>query len=125
MREELIQICLDAVVPFTKWNDRDSYSAQVNIQSIYAGLIGGCEFKVSIKEDTIDICFEPPTKEQKQAFRYLEIDSREDYFQWMSEQGEDDPTMFDGSGIDWNSTYLCGYLPTRQRLEKVSGGDWY
>jgi len=33
--------------------------------------------------------------------------------------------MFDGYGIDWNSDYLSSYLPTREKLERVDGDDWY
>jgi hypothetical protein len=33
--------------------------------------------------------------------------------------------MFEGCGIDWNSNYLGGYLPTRKRLDEANGEDWY
>jgi hypothetical protein len=36
--EDLIKLCEDAVVPCSKWDNRDSYSAQKKIQSIYEGL---------------------------------------------------------------------------------------
>jgi hypothetical protein len=126
-REDLIQLCRDSVVPHQKWNNRDSYSSQVGVQSIYAGLTGGVPFTYNIEGDTIWITFEKPTKEQKSKFEYLPIDSREDYFEWYrTEYGDEyESEMFDGYGIDWNSDYLSSYLPTRERLERVDGDDWY
>ena len=126
-REDLIQICRNSVVPHQKWNNRDSYSSQVGVQSIYEGLTGSVPFTYTIDGDTIWITFEKPTKEQKDKFEYLPIDSREDYFEWYrNEYGDDyEPEMFDGNGIDWNSNYLSGYLPTPERLERVDGDDWY
>jgi len=96
--EDLIQICRDAVVPYQKWNDRDSYSAQVNVASIYEGLTGGVPYTYKIDNRTIGIYFKKPT-----------------------------PEMFDGYGIDWNSdsNYFGGYLPTPDRLKEADGEDWY
>lgn len=128
-REDLIQICRDAVVPYTKWNDRDSYSAQRNIQSIYEGLSVGLEYTISIDGNSIDIYFKPPTDAQLNDMvnNYLEIDSRDSYIDWyIQENGEDsNPEMFDGYGIDWRSDYLGSYMPTRERLDNANGYDWY
>jgi len=49
-RKELIEICKDAVVHHTKWKNRDSFSAQKSIQSIYKGLTAGLNFRVVTKE---------------------------------------------------------------------------
>ena len=46
-REELIDLCRDAVVHHTNWGDRDSYSAQVNIQEAYRALTAGWDFELS------------------------------------------------------------------------------
>ena len=81
-REDLIQLCKDAVVSCSKWHDRDSYSAQVNIQNAYKGLTGGVPYKYDIEYSCICIVFEKPTREQRKAFKHLEIDSLEDYIDW-------------------------------------------
>ena len=125
-REELIQICKDAVVPYTKWRNRDSYAAQVNIASIYQGLCAGINYILTGERyDAIWIEFEEPTEDQiNDLSKYnLGIDSREDYLAGFSE--DDDPEMFDGNGIDWTDSYKGGYLPTPERLKQVNGGDWY
>jgi len=126
-REELIQICKDAIVPCEKWNDRDSYSSQVLISDIHALLSTGAEFEIgeNTDDDTIWIYFKNLTEEQKNnRHQYqLSIDSREDYFEKRDPDYETE--MFDGHGIDINSSYLGGYMPTRKRLEESNGEDWY
>lgn len=126
-REELIQICKDAVVPCEKWIDRDSCAAQLGVQSIYAGLTAGVSYSCDIEDDTLWITFRKPTKNQKAKFEHLSVDTLDDYLAWYYKTygGNSDPEMFWGCGIDWNSTYLVGYLPTRERLIEVNGGDWY
>jgi trehalose-6-phosphate synthase len=126
-RKQLIELCQKAVVHHTKWNDRDSYLAQKSVQSIYAGLTGNVSYTYTIEDNSIWITFKKPTKEQKDKFEYLSIDSIEDYFEWYKNEYGDRylPEMFDGYGIDWNSDYLSSYLPTPERLEEVNGSDWY
>ena len=57
----------------------------------------------------------------------LQIDSREDYCEWYkNEYGEEfDGEMFESGGIHWNENYFTTYMPTKERLEKVDGEDWY
>jgi len=128
-RQELIDICLDAVVPFKEWNDRDSYSSQVLLESIYQGLKAGVDYTVKIEGETIWIYFEEPTEGQRKKLQEnrLDIDSRDDYIKWYLEEYGDEcyPEMFDGYGINWDSPYRGGYLPTRERLNYANGGDWY
>jgi len=128
-REELIQICEDSVVSCEKWQDRDSASAQKNIQSLYAGLTGGVPYSYNIENDSIYIVFEKPTKEQIENMQYFCVDSWDDWREWyIKENGEEEslPEMFEGNGIDWYSNgYLGGYLPTEERLDKTKGEDWY
>jgi hypothetical protein len=132
-REELIKICQDAVVHHKKWSDRDSYSAQKEIQSIYKGLTAGLDFRVVQKEDnpeyhsteeTLIIEFLHPIDEEKlEKGLHLAISSREDYFRDCDPEYEGE--MFDGKGIDFESSFTIGYMPTRKRLNRVAGNDWY
>ena len=131
-RKELISICEAAVVPYQKWNNRDSYAAQVNLDSIYKGLNAGVKYTLTPEmnhslgyESTYIISFKKPTKKQMSNLcsYSLNIDSREDYFAEFGYEGE----MFDGNGIDWNNSYdyRCGYMPTRKKLNEINGEDWY
>lgn len=125
-RKKLIQICKDAVVHYTKWNDRDSYSAQVNIQSIYKGLTAGLNYTIEPDTDerTIWISFNQPIDFEKlKDGEYLEISSRDDYFTDLDPEYETE--MFDGNGIDFYSNYTGSYMPTRKKLDECNGGDWY
>lgn len=126
-RDELISICKDAVVHHTKWGDRDSYSAQVNLQSIYKGLTAGLLYTIDKSTDdrTIWITFKQPIDLEKlNKGEYLNISSREDYFNDCDPDYESE--MFDGYGIDFASNYTGSYMPTRKRLEDVGdGNDWY
>ena len=122
--EDLIKICEDAVVPYNKWHDRDSYSAQMNIQDIYKRLKAGIEYTISNDHsfNSIQIDFKKPTETQVEEMKnhYLNIDSLEDY---RKEYGYDDE-MFNAYPDDVHS-YSSGYLPTREKLNEVNGDDWY
>jgi len=124
-REELIKICEDAVVPYTKWGDRDSYSAQCNISDIHGLLSVGAEYNIGgeTNEDTIWIIFKNITDKQEHDYtrHLLPIDGLEDYFG----EGGHESEIFDGGGINIGGAYLGGYMPTRKRLEEVDGEDWY
>jgi len=54
-REELIEICEDAVVPCEKWNNRDSYFAQILIQDIYAMLKANVKYTIKQEDKTLFI----------------------------------------------------------------------
>lgn len=133
-RDELISICKDAVVHHTKWQNRDSYSAQKGIQSIYKGLTAGLKFRVVTKkidpdyhsnERTLIIEFLQPINFDKlETGLHLDISSREDYFKYCCPDYECE--MFDGDGIDFQSRFTKTYMPSRQKLESVgTGNDWY
>jgi hypothetical protein len=133
-RKYLIELCEDAVVHHTKWRDRDSYSAQKGIQSIYKGLTAGLDYRIVTKKIspsyyssdwTLIIEFLQPIDFKKlESGKHLEISSKEDYFRDCDP--EYDTEMFDGEGIDFYSSYTQTYMPTRQRLEKTGiGNDWY
>ena len=133
-REELVQLCLDAVVHHTKWQNRDSYSAQKNLQSIYKGLTAGLDYRIVTKEidanyhsddTTLIVEFLQPIDFDKLVTgRHLDISSRDDY--WKDCEPDYEGEMFDGNGIDFNSSYTQTYMPTRKRIEEVGiGNDWY
>ena len=131
-REELIELCKDAVVHHSKWCDRDSYSAQRGIQSIYRGLTAGLEFQILTKDvspdyysnnKTIIIEFIQPIDFKKlDNGEYLEISSIEEYFEYND---SDSCEMFEGDGINFHSNFTCTYMPTRERLINSDGSDWY
>jgi hypothetical protein len=122
-REELISICENAVVSFQDWNDRDSYSAQVQLSDIYHMLKCGFKYQTQIDNETIWINFIDISEEDKKNYRTknysLNIDSREDY---LEEYGYDSE-MFDAFGISLE--HPQGYIPTREKLNKMNGKDWY
>lgn len=141
-RDELIDICTKSVVPASKWNDRDSYSAQVNITDIYSLLKAGCEYGYSISDRVINIEFRNITRSQylESSNHRLNIDSIEDYLELNGEDAE----MFYRSPlcipedlfklrknpktkekILVYSGNVFGYIPTPERLLEVDGDDWY
>ena len=133
-REELIEICQDAVVHHTKWMNRDSYSAQKGVQSIYKGLTAGLDFRIVTKEispdyhsnsDTLIIEFlQPIDFEKLETGLELSISSREDYFEDCDPKYKTE--MFDSNGIDFHSNWTGTYMPTRKKLEECGiGNDWY
>jgi hypothetical protein len=126
-REELIEICKDAVVHHTKWGNRDSYSAQLGIKDVYKGLTAGLPFIIDddSNDRTIWIEFiQPVDLAILENGENLEISSREDYFKDCDPEYESE--MFDGRGIEFESTYTITYMPTRKRLEECGiGNDWY
>lgn len=133
-REELIGLCEDSVVHYSKWHDRDSYSAQVGIQSIYQGLTAGLDFRIITEEidpdyhstdSTLIIEFIQPIDFDKLANgKHLEISTREEYFENRDPNYESE--MFNGYGIDFFGTYTKTYMPTRKRIEECGiGNDWY
>jgi hypothetical protein len=127
-REELISICEDAVVHHSNWQDRDSYLSQLSVQAIYKGLTAGIDFTIgdSTTYKSIWITFTRPINMEKlETGKYLEISSREEYFEECDPERETE--MFDSytNGIDWNGSYTTSYLPTRKRLEERGlGEDW-
>ena len=121
-REELIDICEDAVVPYTKWNNRDSYAAQMEISTIWAGLVAGLDYRIlpDTDDETIWIEFYNIDLEKLDHVYNLNIDDLEDY-----REAFPDDEMFIGYGIDfYHGNHFSGYMPTRERLEEVNGEDW-
>lgn len=149
-RDDLISLCERAVVPCREWNDRDSFSAQVNLQECYDYLNRGYIYDITNESDrTIWISFKNVTKNQlkNDPIYYLSIDDISEYREYCEEEGiEFDMFESSGSYINWNNfkTYynendendplnfeeiyqgnLGGYIPTEFRLAEADGGDWY
>lgn len=133
-RETLIQLCKDAVVHHTKWQNRDSFIAQKGIQGIYKGLTAGLSFKILTEENspdyhsdeyTIIIQFDKVVnQEDLEKGLNLEISSREDFFRDCCPDYECE--MFDSDGLDFSGDWVCQFMPSRKRIESVGiGNDWY
>ncbi len=125
-REELIELCEDSVVHWTKWHNRDSYASQVGIQSIYKGLTAGLDYRIIVRRDNPETWIieflQPIDFEKLKDGKHLEISAREDY---LKEFGSD-VEMFDGEGIDFHSGYTQTYMPSRERVNRIGiGNDWY
>ena len=149
-REDLIDLCERAVVSCTKWNNRDSYSSQVNIQECYDYLKRGYDYDITTESDnTVWINFKNVTKTQLQTddVCWLSIDDIDDYREYCDLEGIEYGEMFESNRyINWKNfeSYfndtdesdplnfeqiykgrLGGYIPTEYRLAKADGEDWY
>ena len=97
-REDLLQICADALVPQEKWHDRDSASAQRQLGECFILLSAGCDYTV---------------REGAQNMLWVHV-----FYNGFSsfEYGRTDPRNQDDEEF---------YVPTRERLDRNKGGDWY
>lgn len=94
-REELIALCDRGVVPQTKWNNRDSAAAQLQLAECRALLLAGCVFELA------------PQSPQPTTW-WIDIDYRGfSYFEY----GELKHGIF--------------YVPKDDRLNEAAGEDWY
>ena len=149
-REDLIDICMRAVVPCSQWRDRDSFSAQVNLQEVYDYLKRGYDYDILTNSDnTVWVTFKNVTKNNLKNDNgyYLSIDDIDEYREYCNAEGIE-CDMFESVGrhINWNDFYtfhneadesdprnfeevyngvLGGYLPTEFRLAERDGDDWY
>lgn len=100
-REQLIELCLQGIVPVKMWSNRDTAHSQQKLGMAAALLTAGCDFYFTADpktdESTIWIEISFPGF---QAFEYGPSD-REYY----------DTELF--------------YIPTPKRLRDADGGDWY
>lgn len=124
-REDLISLCERSVVSFERWNNRDSYVSQLNIQFIHRCLVCGLDYDITNQYERISIQFKDITEEQKEKYRTyygeLQIDSIDDYFEMFGRDSE----MFESYNDDIDFSYVGGYIPTPERLERVGLEDWY
>jgi len=99
-RDELIALIEAAIVPESKWRNRDSAEAQKQLGECWAQLQAQCEFtaRPDDRRPTETILVNVFAKGFT-AFEY-------------------------GGGM---KSYDCEmyYVPTRERLERNAGGDWY
>lgn len=106
-REELIKICEKAIVPESKWSDRDSASSIRQVGDCWALLKAGCDFEVRTKENT-----------EKDSNCITDEDTI-----WVD-------FFFNGFqrfeyGEDVDKEEKTNYLPTPKRLSEIKGKDWY
>lgn len=123
-RDELINICYRSIVPYTEWNNRDSFVAQLNVNEAYGLLSVGAEYTVSLENDHIIwLRFENLTPEliRESHWHNLDYDSIDDY----RELYPDDEIFEYYSSVDVDETSTSCYLPTMSRLEKTEATDWY
>jgi hypothetical protein len=133
-REDLIEICKLSVVHHSKWGNRDSYSAQRTIQSIYKGLTAGLDFRIITKE--IDPNYhsseyvliieflQPIDFDKLEKGEFLKISTRDEYFALRDPNREGE--MFNGEGIDFYDSYTKSYMPTYNSIRFYGiGNDWY
>ncbi len=102
-REELIQICEQAIVPEEKWGNRDSPDSMDQLGRCAVFLKCGCEFWIH-----------PPAKESG-----CHMDERTI---WLSIDHKTFNTFEYGGGYTESESY---WLPTPQRLADAEGDDWY
>lgn len=99
-REELVSICERAIVPESKWCDRDSAGAQRQVGETWALLRAGCDFEVVEKDGHI-ITDEHTIWVRLKYDGFSVFDSGADKYEELS------------------------YLPTTQHLDERNGEDWY
>lgn len=126
-REYLIDICKEAVnVPIEEWDDRDSFSALVNVEEIYTKLMAGMEFEFGkdSNERTIWIYFINITQDQiDESLNYsLDYPDINDFREKYGYDYEMFDSHFTHPTIDG---YNGGYLPTWGRLREANGSHWY
>lgn len=122
-RDDLIGICHNSIVPWQKWNNRDSYVSQLNVNECYGLLSADAEYTYTINNDTISINFINLTPEiiEKSHSYNLDYDSYELY----KEEYPDDEMFEYYATVDSDDKTNSCYLPTKERLQEVDGEDWY
>lgn len=98
-RKKLIEICERALVPESKWSDRDSEVAQKRIGEAWALLRAGCSYQVVYEDDLIST---------NDSTIWIKIRSKG--FEYFEGEGKNVETF---------------YLPTEKHLNNAQQGDWY
>ncbi len=122
-REDLIEICEKSIVPWQKWNDRDSYVSQLNVNECYGLLSAGADFNTTVSGDTIIVNFKnltPKIIEKSWDFN-LPYDDVSLY-----QEANPDFQMFEYyASVEIDEKETSCYLPTKERLKQTEGEDWY
>lgn len=100
-RQMLIKLCDDGASPVGKWSNRDSSSAHRQLGECRGLLASGCEFMANpdARNQHWDVTIWFP------GFNYFEYG----------------PDELPDGGLEYE-TY---YIPTRERLDRNIGEDWY
>lgn len=103
-RENLIAICEAAVVPQSKWRNRDTPGAQEKLGLCWVMLKAGCDFDVH-----------PPVAGSNGCHT-------SDRTIWLTVYWRNFSSFEYGNRECESDTF---YLPTPKRLSEANGGDWY
>lgn len=100
-RQDLIKLCEDGVVAHKRWDDRYSAETQRQLGEVWALLKAGCDFEILHEKGGLDTDADTV---------WVEI------------------TLTDFMGFELgvdNNAKEHFYIPTRERLNKNKGMDWY
>lgn len=103
-RDNLIAICDAAVVPVSKWRNRDTPGSHEKLGLCTVMLNAGCEFYVH-----------PSKPDERGCFT-------DDKTIWLTVEWPTFSTFEYGGGHHEEEMF---YLPTPSRLRDANGGDWY
>lgn len=122
-REELIEICEASIVPYTEWNNRDSYVSQLNVNQCYGLLMANAEYEVKFDYKNILVNFINLTPDIINESNNYNLNYDDVY---LYKEENPDSEMFEYYDyVDIDQTEKSCYLPTRKRLEETEGSDWY
>lgn len=97
-RDDLIEICEEAIVQHNEWMNRDTPDCQAQVGLAWAMLNAGCRFTIDEDTDEYTIWF---------------------YIYWSNFSD------FENGCREAESAQEYFYLPTLKRLEITKGSDWY
>jgi hypothetical protein len=98
LRAHLIELCERAIVPESKWSDRDTPRSQERIGVAWAFLKAGCDFRMADDPKATDDTL------------WVEI-SHKTFNSFEMGEGYEEEELF--------------YIPTDARLRRTEGRDWY
>ena len=106
-RKELINICENAIVPQSKWKNRDTASAMLGVGKCLILLKSGCDFEVDYTD------------------KYCRTDDMTIWIQFYVHDFVWFEYDFEKETKGSKSSDYHFYLPTLKRLKEVNGEDWY
>lgn len=114
-REQLIDICLNAIVWEGNWEDRDTCDAQMGVGACLALLKAGCKFQVKTKENS-ELQDSQVSDDDIIHIKFWAKNAK--WFNILDADTEEYP-----DGLD--SIELQFHLPTQRLLDEKRGKDWY